>query len=124
MLLARHNRIGLINPSLSVARTFATDTRQISDDRRATILSKHPELSDQTARKRKIGAYIGQCAKLGLREDTTLQKVRLPAVPLERFVRIKSEAIAARLLENEPAEKLSQQYKECDRWLEKQHTKI
>ncbi|KAH0291709.1 hypothetical protein M436DRAFT_72000 [Aureobasidium namibiae CBS 147.97] len=117
MLLARHNRIGWIKPSLSVSWTTATNIRRISDDRRATILSKHPELSDQTARKRKSEEYIDRCAKLGLRPDTNLQKVRLPAVQLEQFVRLKSEAMAARLLGSEPSEKLSQQYRECKQWL-------
>lgn len=117
MLLARHKCIGLFKPSLSVSRITATNIRRISDDRRATILSKHPELSDQTARKRKSEEYIDRCAKLGLRPDTNLQKVRLSAVQLEQFVRLKSETMAARLLESEPSEKLSQQYRECKQWL-------
>ena len=117
MLLARYKCIGLIKPSLSVCRTSAINIRRISDERRATLLSKYPELSDQTARKRKSEEYIDRCAKLGLRPDITLQKVRLPAVQLEQFVRLKSEAMAARLLESEPSEKLSQQYRECKQWL-------
>lgn len=117
MLLVKHNRIGLPKPSLFVPQTTATNIRRISDDRRATILSKHPELSDQTARRRKTEDYIGRCAKLGLGPDTRLQKVRLAGVQFEQFVRVKSEALAARLLEGESSEKLSQQYRECTQWL-------
>jgi hypothetical protein len=117
MMLARHNRIGSARPLFPVRRITATNIRHISHDERATILSRHPELRDQAARKRILGQYIDRYANLGLNQNTELQKVRLLGDRLAQFVRLRSEAVAARLLEDEPSGKLFRQYRECAKWL-------
>jgi hypothetical protein len=74
-----------------------------------------PSFNDQTARKRILERYIDRCANLGLNwQNAELRKVRLLGVKLEQFVRLRSEAIAARLLEDNTSGKLSRQYKECE----------
>jgi hypothetical protein len=116
MMLARHNRIGSVKPVFSVRWATATNIRHVS--MRATILSKYPELNDQTARKRILERYIDRYANLGLNwQNAELRKARLLGVKLEQFVRLRSEAIAARLLEDNTSGKLSRQYKECEEWL-------
>jgi hypothetical protein len=118
MLLARHNRIGVVRPLISVRPTTTTIIRQISDDRKADLLIKHPELSEQKARKRVVEQYIYRCAVLSLNYNVELGKVRLRGSQLEQFVRLRSEALAARLLEGESSEKLSRQYEQCQERLE------
>jgi hypothetical protein len=118
MLLARHNRVGSARPFFSVRQTTTTIIRHISDDRRANLLSKHLELSEQKARKRVVEQYIYRCAVLSLNHNVELGKVRLPVSQLEQFVRLRFEALAARLLEGESSEKLSRQYEQCQDRLE------
>ena len=81
-------------------------------------MNKHPDLSDQKARKRIIEQYIYRCAVLSLNHNVELAKVRLRGSLLEQFSRLRSEALAARLLEGESSEKLSRQYEQCQERLE------
>lgn len=57
-------------------------------------------------------------------QNAALRKIRLSGVRLEQFVRLKSEAIVGRLLDDEPSDQLSGQYRECKEWLENNTPKI
>ncbi|KAG9513972.1 hypothetical protein KCU93_g9898, partial [Aureobasidium melanogenum] len=88
-----------------------------SNDTRATLLSNHPELSDQAARKRVLYQYYDRCATLGVSQSTEFQNIRLRGLQLEHFIRLKFDATAALILEDESSRKLSKQYRACGAWL-------
>ncbi|KAG9855012.1 hypothetical protein KCU98_g3851, partial [Aureobasidium melanogenum] len=88
-----------------------------SRDISKTLLSEHPELRDQTARKRVLHQYYDRCATLGVHQSTRLQNIRLQGRQLEHFIRLKFDATAALILEDESSRKLSKQYRACGAWL-------
>lgn len=95
-----------------------------STDTRATLLSNHPELNDQTAANRILNQYHNQCATLGVGRVTRLQDICVRRPQLEHFVRLRSDATAALILKHGSSTKLFKQYKECEDWLRRNAPKV
>ncbi|KAH0341378.1 hypothetical protein KCU81_g6212, partial [Aureobasidium melanogenum] len=120
MPFVRQNHINSVRPPFIVRPATVclwANGVHTSSDARAILLSNHPELSDQKARKRVVYQYYDRCATLGVSQSTRIQNFRLHGLQLEHFIRLKLDATAALILEDESSRKLSKQYRECDAWL-------
>ncbi|CAC9892160.1 unnamed protein product [Aureobasidium pullulans] len=122
MLSLNCSKIGTVRPSIfGPLSSFRVTHRRVhtNNDIRASILSSHPELVEESSRKRILEQYISECARLGIRQNIEIGKIRLPRSKPERFVHLKAKAIAASLLDEEKSGRLLRQYQACKSWIEK-----
>ena len=122
MLSLNCSKIGTVRPSIFCPlSSFRVTHRRVhtNNDIRASILSSHPELVKESSRKRILEQYISECARLGIRQNIEIGKIRLPRSKPERFVHLKAKAIAASLLDEEKSGRLLRQYQACKSWIEK-----
>ncbi|KAG9998792.1 hypothetical protein KCU78_g16252, partial [Aureobasidium melanogenum] len=120
MPLITQDHVASIRPKLAARPTTVchwANGLHTSNDTKATLLSNHPELSDQTARKRVLNQYYDRCATLGVHQGTKFQNIRLRGLQLEHFIRLKFDATAALILEDGSSRKLTKQYRACGAWL-------
>ncbi|TIA23577.1 hypothetical protein D6C80_00633 [Aureobasidium pullulans] len=105
MLSLYCSKIGTVRSRIiGPLRSLRVTHRQVhtNNDIRATILSSHPELVEESSRKRILEQYISECARLGIRQNIEIGK-----------------AIAASLLDEEKSGRLLRQYQACKSWIEK-----
>lgn len=77
MLSLNCSKIGTVRPSIfGPLSSFRVTHRQVhtNNDIRATILSSHPELVEESSRKRILEQYISECARLGIRQNIKIGK--------------------------------------------------